>query len=273
MSDRARLHPSAPDEPDELGELSEDAIAGPFRIVQRVRGHRYSLDDVITAWEAATTQPTALNCLELGTGIGSVLLMLAYKLASAQFVAVEAQRNSFRLATENVARNGLAERVRLVHADFRDVAFSDDARFDLITGTPPYVPPGQATPSADAQRAFARQEMRGGVEAYVSVAGPLLAAHGRLVVCADARSPERVEKSAENVGLRIVRRRDVLPRLAKKSALFSVFTLAHRAVAEAATPERLVWAARDAAGARTQDYLAIRAFFDLPQAEGEKASP
>src|SRR3954447_20849642 len=74
------LDPSAPQEPDELGELSHDAITASFRIWQRVRGHRYSLDDVLTAWEAAEAAPTAQRCLELGSGIGSVLLMLAYKL-------------------------------------------------------------------------------------------------------------------------------------------------------------------------------------------------
>lgn len=263
-----------PPEPDELGDLSDDAIAGPFRILQRVRGHRYSLDDVITAWEAANTLPSALRCLELGTGIGSVLLMLAYKLPRAQFLAVEAQRNSFRLATENVARNQLNERVTLIHADFRSVQWPEEhARFDLITGTPPYVPPGSATPSSDAQRAFARQELRGGVEAYVSAAAPRLSPEGRLVVCADARFPERVEKSAQEMGLAIVRRRDVLPRAAKKAALFSVFTLAHAPSVAASPPEQLSWAARDEHGERTEDYRAIRTFFDLPQAEGEKASP
>jgi tRNA1Val (adenine37-N6)-methyltransferase len=153
-----------PEEPDELGELTDDAITERFRILQRRRGHRYSLDDVLTAWEAAHAAPWARACLELGSGIGSVLLMLAHALPEARFVAVEAQRNSFKLLTENVRRNKLEARVALVHGDLRGQRFADGPGFQLITGTPPYVPPGQATPSSDSQKAFCRQEFRGGVE-------------------------------------------------------------------------------------------------------------
>ena len=46
-----------PEEPLELGELTHDAITSRYRIWQRKRGHRYSLDDVLTAWEAAQAAP------------------------------------------------------------------------------------------------------------------------------------------------------------------------------------------------------------------------
>lgn len=279
MADEARppeLHPQAPEEPSELGELTSDAITGRFRVWQRRHGHRYSLDDVLTAWEAARALPEAGRCLELGSGIGSVLLMLAHKLERARFVAVEAQRNSFRLLERNVVDNGLAERVTRVHGDLREVVTLErlGGSFDLITGTPPYVPPGQATPSPDAQRAFARQEYRGGVEAYLEAAGRVLAPHGRVVVCADARFPERVTGTAARAGLCVVRLRDVVPRAGHKGALFSVFTLAR---GELATTPPFVhepnWVARDAEGARTQAYLDVRAFFDMPAPAHEPSSP
>jgi tRNA1(Val) A37 N6-methylase TrmN6 len=262
-------HPFLPVEPEELGELSDDAIAGPFRITQRVRGHRYSLDDVLTAWEAARTLPNARRCLELGSGIGSVLLMLAYKLPQAEFVAVEAQRNSFRLLSRNVARNQLGERVRLLHADLRDSVTPELGSFDLITGTPPYVPPGRATPSSDAQRAFARQEYRGGVEDYIRAASRVLAPAGRLVVCADARFPERVFQAGGERGLAVIRHLDAIPRAAQ-SALFAVFTLAWAAQGQV---EREAWIARDPQGARTEAYHAVRAFFGMQAPEQEAPSP
>ena len=58
-------------------ELSDDAIAGTYRVHQRVRGHRYSLDDLATAHEAARAAPGARRVLDLGCGLGSVLTMLA----------------------------------------------------------------------------------------------------------------------------------------------------------------------------------------------------
>jgi tRNA1Val (adenine37-N6)-methyltransferase len=255
---------SPPEEPDDLGELSHDAIAGTYRIWQRRAGHRYSLDDVLTAWEAAHAVPHARQCLELGTGIGSVLLMLAYALPDARFHAVEAQRNSFALLTRNVADNDLTSRVHLHHADLRSWLPPADVAFDLITGTPPYVLPGTATPAADSQKAFCRQEWRGGVEGYLAAAKPVLSPHGKVVICADARTPARVYRAAEALDLTLLSQRDVVPRAAQKSALFSVFVLCHKH-ATLAEREYLTWYARDTEGQRTADYHAVRSFFGMPE--------
>ena len=261
-----------PAEPEQLGPLTDDLITASSRILQRRHGHRYSLDDVMTAWEAASLAPDARTCLELGSGIGSVLLMLAHRLPSARFVAVEAQRNSFALLTQNVQRNGLADRVNLAHADLRTHVASLSESFDLITGTPPYVPPGSATPSSDAQKAFARQELRGGVEDYLAAAARVLAPTGIAVVCADARAPERVFTGAAAVGLHVFRRRDVVPR-AGKGALFSVFSLS-RARADVRAFELMPpWIARDEQGARSADYHAVRAFFGILPPDDEAPSP
>ncbi|MDB4990995.1 MAG: tRNA ((6))-methyltransferase TrmN6 [Myxococcaceae bacterium] len=261
------------EEPEDLGELTHDAIAGDFRIAQRRRGHRYSIDDVMTAWEAACAAPQAARCLELGSGIGSVLLMLAYKLPQARFVAIEAQRNSFRLLTDNVRDNGLEPRVTLLHGDLREqVDVAQLGRFTLVTGTPPYVPPGTATPSSDSQKAYCRQELRGGVEDYLAAMGRVLAPDGVGVVCADARFPQRVFEGAIRAGLRVTRQRDVVPRAGHR-ALFAVFTLVGESAPAHAFEHARPWIARDEAGARTLDYLAVRSFFGIEPAVGELPSP
>jgi tRNA1(Val) A37 N6-methylase TrmN6 len=199
--------------------------------------------------------------------------MLAYKLPAAHFVAIEAQRNSFRLLEENVERNGLGTRVARIHGDLR-VHTTREALglFELVTGTPPYVAPELATPSPDAQRAYARQEFRGGVEGYVHAASRVLALHGRAVVCADARFPERVFTSAREAGLRVIRRRDVVPR-AGSAPLFSVFTLASGHAAPLPYVHEPAWLARDENGARTESYHQLRAFFGMVRPEAEPASP
>jgi tRNA1(Val) A37 N6-methylase TrmN6 len=260
---------------------TDDALAGPFRVWQRRRGHRYSLDDVATAWVAARARPEARFALDLGCGLGSVLLMLAYKLPEARLWGVEAQAESFALAQRNCARNCVDARVRVAHGDLRDAAQIERVRTEiaalggagceLVTGTPPYQPLGEGSVSPDAQRAHARVELRGGVEAYVAAAARALAPGGVAVVCADARRPERVEHSASAAGLGVVQRMDVVP-AAGKPALFSVFTLRH---AEHATAcERAPdFVARDAGGARSAQALELRRFFDLPLPVGEAPSP
>ena len=260
-------------------DLTDDALAGDFCILQRRRGHRYSLDDVATAWEAARAVPSAARYLDLGCGIGSVLLMVAYKLPGARVAGIEAQAESFALAARNAARCGQADRVTLVHGDLRDgetrARAMLDGPFDLITGTPPYMPPENGTVSPDPQRAHARAELRGGVEAYLAAAAEMLAPGGRAVVCADARRPDRVLGVAPAVGLAVVRRRDVIPRAGTKGALFTVWTLAladeiGTARALGRVPPLI---ARDEHGARTEQAHALRRFFDLPVNEAEAASP
>ncbi|MDD9936290.1 MAG: methyltransferase [Myxococcales bacterium] len=268
-------------------DLTDDALAGHFRVFQRRKGHRYSLDDTLTAAVAAQRSPEATRVLDLGCGLGSVLLMLAYKLPKALLWGVEAQAESFALCKRNVARNGVDDRVVLTRGDLRDedliAAVRADAAvgveraapgFELVTGTPPYQPVGKGTVSPDPQRAHARVELRGGVEAYLAAAAQAVDAQGWVVVCADARTPERVEQGAAAVGLAPVRRLDAVPIAEHKGPLFSVFTLrpeaAHDGSACVVEPR---FEARNAWGGRTDSVLELRRFFDLPVDENEPASP
>src|SRR5262245_27407238 len=54
-------------------------LAGEWRILQRLDGHRWSLDDLVTAWVAAdelAAEPPE-RMVDLGCGIGTVLMLLA----------------------------------------------------------------------------------------------------------------------------------------------------------------------------------------------------
>lgn len=249
----------APDDP-----LTDDALTRDFRVYQRARGHRYSLDDVLTAHEALRARPDAARIADIGCGLGSVLLSLAWARPRASLVGVEAQDVSFALARANVARNGLGDRVRLVHGDLRDdaVIASLDGPFPLVTGTPPYAPPGTSTPAPDAQKQYARIELRGGVEAYLATMSRLLAPGGAAVVCCDARAETRAVQGGEAVSLRPVRALEAIPRAGQRP-LFTVLTFVH--AGEAAQLERAEpFVARDADGARTAAYRALRADFGLP---------
>ena len=61
-----------------------DAISGHFRIFQLAGGHRFSTDDVLTAWYGTTWCATARTALDLGSGIGSVGMIAAWRLAGAR---------------------------------------------------------------------------------------------------------------------------------------------------------------------------------------------
>ncbi len=249
--------------------LTDDALTGSFRVWQRKRGHRYSLDDVTTARDAVLAHPKAERVLDLGCGIGSVLLMVAFRLRSATFVGIEAQELSYRLAKRNLARNGVSSRAQLVLGDLREVATRERVgTFDLVTGTPPYAPLHAVTPPPDPQKRYARVELRGGVEAYMAAASRVLAPRGRMVMCAGTNQDERVREGAVTTGLVPLRRTTVAPR-AHRNPLFSVWTFAgvHQATAHLAMtapqPAETTFTARDAQGERTDEYRQLRAFFGL----------
>src|SRR6185295_18374319 len=96
-------------------------LTGEWRIFQRLDGHRWSLDDLVTAWSAAAacTRPPS-RIADLGCGIGSVLMMLAWRFPTASVVGVEAQETSVDLARRSLAWNGAADRVVVRHGDLRD---------------------------------------------------------------------------------------------------------------------------------------------------------
>jgi tRNA1Val (adenine37-N6)-methyltransferase len=208
-------------------DLTDDLITRDFRIWQRAKGHRFSSDDVVTAWTAWNARPEAKRVCDLGCGIGSVLLMMAWRMPDATFVGVEAQDVSFALLEKNVARNELNGRVQVHHGDLRADAIVTalGSDFDLVTGTPPYFPPGAALDAEDEQRAYARIEYRGGVEAYLATGARVLSQNGTMVLCGEGAVEPRVRAGAAACGLFVVARCEVFAHATAGKPLFCVWTL------------------------------------------------
>jgi tRNA1(Val) A37 N6-methylase TrmN6 len=197
----------------EKGE-SLDAISGHYRIFQLKKGHRYSTDDVLTAWYGTSWAPRAETVLDLGSGIGSVAITAAWRLANARFVTVEAQDESVPLARKSITWNGLDDRFDVRHGDLRDPKIlSDDERFDLILGSPPYFPMEAGTGGNHPQKVACRFELRGTVADYCSTAIRHLAP-GAIFACVFPVNPQaqeqRVFDGAKAAGLTVIRMRPVV---------------------------------------------------------------
>lgn len=205
----------------DLGEsVSIDALTGTWKIAQRVAGHRHSADDVLTAHYAVRAVPDAALVLDLGTGIGTVGLMVLSRLAAeARLVAVEAQAISFKLLLANLEGNGVEDRVEAKVGDLRD--FVDERRFRLVTGSPPYFPLGTGVLPEDPQKVAARFEVRGDVADYARAAERHLADDGTFVFCFPTPQRERALAAVTAAGLACVTYQDVIPR----ETLHPLFTL------------------------------------------------
>ena len=190
-----------------------DAISGHFRLFQLRAGHRFSTDDILTAWYGTSWCPTARTALDLGSGIGTVGMICAWRLPGAKFVTIEAQSESAALARKSARYNGLTERYEIREGDFRDVEILHaDEKFDLITGSPPYFPLGNGVESEHPQKLACRFELRGTVADYCSTAAKHLAPGG-FFACVFPHEPAqlaRVEAGAREAGLVIVRKRPVV---------------------------------------------------------------
>lgn len=187
-----------------------DRICGRWRIFQYRKGHRYSLDDLLTAWYGTASCPRAERIADLGSGVGSVALAAAWRCPGARVCTVEAQPASVRLARKSVLYNGLEERLRVLEGDLRDPGlFRGETPFDLVLGSPPYWAPGTRKEAAHPQTHPARFELRGGVEDYAQAAGRLLAPGGIFACVFALDGLSRVEGALRQAGLLPLRRREV----------------------------------------------------------------
>lgn len=248
-----------------------DAISGYFRIFQLSNGHRFSTDDILTAWYGASWCPSPRRVLDLGSGIGTVGMIAAWRLPGAAFVTVEAQSDSVRLARKSCLWNGLQNRYEIREGDFRDPAvIHPDEKFDLILGSPPYFPLGSGVESDHPQKVACRFEMRGNIADYCSTAAAYLA-RGGLFACVFPVSPaeqeKRVHAGAEAAGLVILRWRPVVLREPERP-LLGLFAMARKEDLPASM-HRAPWTEppliiRTMTGAIHPEYSAVKLSFGFP---------
>ncbi len=260
--------PGALAPPDVPADETLDAISGHFRLFQLRDGHRFSTDDVLTAWYGTSWAPRAATVLDLGSGIGSVGMVAAWRLPSATFVTVEAQDESVRLARKSAAYNGLEARYDIRHGDFRDPGvLGADERFDLVLGSPPYFPRGTGVEGDHPQKVQCRFEVRGDIGDYTRVAMAHLAPGGIFACVFPSVQLDRVVRAATEAGATIVRRRPVVFREGD-APLVDLFAMM-RAVDLPDAMRAAAWVEpplviRQAAGPVHPEYAAVKLAFGFP---------
>lgn len=232
-----------------------DRLAGDWHIWQLERGHRFSADDMLTAWLAAGLAPGTRDLLDLGAGIGSVGLMTLWRMPpDARLTMVEAQEVSHELAKRTVATNALGDRVEARLGDLRDPAVVPEAdRWPLVTGSPPYIPLGKGAVSPVPQRAACRMELRGTIADYAITAARAMHPEGLFVCCFAAGDP-RAEAAFPAAGLHLRVRQDVVFRAGKPPTIALFAATRRPGSLEVRAPLEI----RDEAGVWTDAYLGVR---------------
>jgi tRNA1(Val) A37 N6-methylase TrmN6 len=130
--------------------VSDDVfLGGALRILQPRDGYRAGLDAVMLA--AATPAGPNARVLDVGSGVGVAGLALVQRVKSAQVVLSEREDWLVGLARQNIERNGLCARARVIQSDVvhplgetPELARLAET-FDCVVANPPYHTHGRGT--------------------------------------------------------------------------------------------------------------------------------
>jgi len=139
--------------------LTDDAfLDGELHILQPKSGYRAGLDAVMLA----AAVPAGRACvLDVGAGVGTAGLCLAWRDPKVQLTLLEKEPALSRIAAENVERNGLAGRTRVLEGDIgMSLAELEAAElvaesFDHVMANPPFHAKGKGTLAPDQLKAVA----------------------------------------------------------------------------------------------------------------------
>lgn len=164
-----------------MNETLDSLPFGDLRLYQARKGYRYSLDPVLLA--RFVTQRNWRYCVDLGTGVGILPLILAQISTTRKLTGIELQPAMAERARRNVLLNQLAERIDIHCGDVRQVGKRFEAGCaDLVVSNPPFRALGSGRIAPDDERAIARHETAGGLEDFVAAAAWLLAHGGCLAM-------------------------------------------------------------------------------------------
>jgi release factor glutamine methyltransferase len=157
-----------------------------FRVTPDVLDPRADTETLIGATLALAKGKGPLRILDLGTGSGAIVVTLLAELPEALAVATDLSAAALQIAKGNAEALGVANRARLVRANWFDGV---DGQFDLIVSNPPYIPLGDIAGLAVDVRDFDPQKALDGgpdgLEAYRRIAhgaGGHLAPKGHVIL-------------------------------------------------------------------------------------------
>ncbi len=182
-----------------------DALKARFALSPRPRRGGEGQGEIAIAKEIVNP-PAGPRVLDLCTGSGCVAIAIAKNFPTARVTATDLSAEALEVASQNVARHAVTDRVQLVRGDLF-AAVPGDAEFDVIVSNPPYIATAElATLAADVRNFEPQGALDGGpdgldfVRRIVAEAGPHLVSGGSLLIEISPEQGDAVEHLLHTAG-------------------------------------------------------------------------
>jgi len=152
-------------------------LGGRVHVAQPADGYRVAVDAVLLA--AAIEAAPGAQILDLGCGVGSVGLCLAWRRPDLSITGLDREPVFVAAARTNAETNGMQDRLHIVQADVLNPL---PQTFDQVMMNPPYLKAGTATVSAHPLKAAATAEAEAKLADWIACARAVLRPGGVLTL-------------------------------------------------------------------------------------------
>ncbi len=167
--------------------LTDDGfLGGRLNLLQPEKGYRAGIDAVFLA---ATIPARAGDKLfEAGVGAGVAALCVAARVSDVHVTGVEFASRYAMMAEQNAKRNGLADRLQVIHGDVKDALRRDlvdwptHGSFNHAFANPPYLDADRQPASPNSLRAVANSCEPEDLELWVKVLATMVMLRGTATV-------------------------------------------------------------------------------------------
>ena len=161
-------------------ESLDAALNGKVRLLQPLRGYRFSVDAVLLA-DFVPFSRKQRRIVDLGCGVGVVPLILLQQGKVWNALGVEVQTELAELACRNVELNNCTDKLNILHGDLRRIRdLLPPQSADAVTANPPFYPVASGRDNPSEQKAIARREHLCRMTDVVAAAKYLVTNRGRV---------------------------------------------------------------------------------------------
>lgn len=162
---------------DNLATSHDSIYQGKWLLEQPLKGYRFGTDAMVLA--ASVNAKPAERVLELGCGVGAVLLAVHARLPEVFLTGIEREADYIELAKRNIVKNAVSRRINVFRGDLQNaMTIHSLGRFDHVIANPPYYEIGKHSGAATDIRRVARQHEPQALAEWLQAANRVLKPKG-----------------------------------------------------------------------------------------------